>query len=134
MAKRMDWEGANRRRTVAPPSRRDRRMDASADRLLDPNWVDGRRVLWLSVPFAQKETAKSLGARWNPDKRQWWIFADVDREPFLPWLSDWDRPAPLRKHRDFEIQVQAERQAHINAERRARWHEVYPDQPWPGDA
>jgi ribonuclease HI len=30
-------------------------------------------VVWLAVGFAQKEQAKALGARWNPDARMWYV-------------------------------------------------------------
>lgn len=40
----------------------------------------------LFVPFEQKEEAKVLGARWDPEKRCWWTEAR-DLEPFARWRS-----------------------------------------------
>jgi ribonuclease HI len=35
--------------------------------------------VYLTVPFAQKEVAKSLGARWDPETKSWWgTDKDVD--------------------------------------------------------
>lgn len=34
--------------------------------------VVGDRV-YLNVPYAEKDAAKALGARWDPDRRQWWV-------------------------------------------------------------
>lgn len=37
-----------------------------------PAVSDAQRV-YLSVPFARKEEAKRIGARWSPENRMWWI-------------------------------------------------------------
>lgn len=29
--------------------------------------------VWLNVPFAQKDAAKAMGARWDPIQGRWWI-------------------------------------------------------------
>lgn len=29
--------------------------------------------IYLTVPFARKEEAKGIGARWSPENRSWWI-------------------------------------------------------------
>jgi hypothetical protein len=29
--------------------------------------------LYLQVPYAEKDQAKAVGARWDPDRRQWWV-------------------------------------------------------------
>jgi len=45
-------------------------------------------VLYLEVPFAQKEQAKSLGARWDPLKKKWYLpeAENKDLAPFQAWL------------------------------------------------
>lgn len=48
-------------------------------------------MVWLDVPFAQKDLVKGLGARWNPDKRRWFVPDGVDTTPFAEWLPT---PAP----------------------------------------
>ncbi len=41
---------------------------------------------YLVVPFAEKATVKALGARWNPEARQWFVPAGRDLAPFAAWL------------------------------------------------
>lgn len=45
----------------------------------------------LKVPFKEKDEAKSLGARWNPEGKHWYIPEGVETTPFEKWLTD----APL---------------------------------------
>jgi Domain of unknown function (DUF5710) len=44
----------------------------------------------LDVPFAEKDEAKRLGARWDPTARTWYVPPGVAREAFARWL-----PPPL---------------------------------------
>lgn len=41
---------------------------------------------YLTVPFAQKDQAKALGARWDAAQRQWYVPSGLELEPFQPWL------------------------------------------------
>jgi Domain of unknown function (DUF5710) len=41
----------------------------------------------LNVPFKEKDEAKSLGARWNPDAKHWYIPEGVDATPFEKWFD-----------------------------------------------
>lgn len=41
----------------------------------------------LNVPYAEKDTAKRLGARWNPSRRCWYVPQGVDPAPFARWLA-----------------------------------------------
>ncbi len=47
----------------------------------------------LKVPFAEKDQAKSLGARWNGELKVWYVPPGVDSAPFAQWFSD-AVPAP----------------------------------------
>ncbi len=47
----------------------------------------------LEVPINQKDEAKALGARWDPDARSWYVPAGRDATPFARWL-----PPPVRTH------------------------------------
>lgn len=47
----------------------------------------GRAVTVLNVPFAEKEEAKQLGARWDPKRRKWYVPAGVDAAPFARWTA-----------------------------------------------
>ncbi|MGO4440266.1 DUF5710 domain-containing protein [Rhizobium sp. RAF56] len=37
--------------------------------------AEGERVM-LTVPFARRDEAKKLGARWSPTDKSWWLLAD----------------------------------------------------------
>lgn len=41
---------------------------------------------FLDVPYAEKDGAKALGARWNPTRRRWYVPDGVAIEPFEKWL------------------------------------------------
>lgn len=43
---------------------------------------------YLNVPFAQKDDAKSLGARWDPAAKKWYVPAGKDVGLFARWMSD----------------------------------------------
>jgi pantothenate kinase-related protein Tda10 len=45
----------------------------------------------LKVPFKEKDEAKSLGARWNPEGKHWYVPEGVDAAPFEKWM-DGDAP------------------------------------------
>ena len=40
---------------------------------------------YLNVPFAQKDAAKALGARWDPAVKKWYVPADKALEAFAQW-------------------------------------------------
>jgi hypothetical protein len=42
----------------------------------------------LKTPFAEKEEAKALGARWDPKKKCWYIQNVADLSPFARWITD----------------------------------------------
>jgi hypothetical protein len=42
---------------------------------------------FLTVPYAEKDQAKSLGARWNAEKKKWYVPAGSDLGPFKKWTS-----------------------------------------------
>lgn len=41
----------------------------------------------LRVPFAEKDEAKSLGARWDPEQRVWYVPSGNDPAPFARWMA-----------------------------------------------
>ncbi|MEH6434267.1 DUF5710 domain-containing protein [Massilia sp. DD77] len=41
---------------------------------------------FLDVPYADKDGAKALGARWNPTRKRWYVPDGVAVEPFAKWL------------------------------------------------
>src|SRR4051794_8076742 len=46
--------------------------------------------LWLDVPYAEKDAAKSAGARWDPDQRRWY----APQVALLPKLGRWKSRIP----------------------------------------
>ena len=42
----------------------------------------------LKTPFAEKDEAKALGARWDPKKKCWYIQNVADLTPFARWITD----------------------------------------------
>jgi len=40
---------------------------------------------YLNVPFAQKDAAKALGARWDADYKKWYVPGDKDIALFAQW-------------------------------------------------
>jgi len=40
---------------------------------------------YLNVPFAQKDAAKALGARWDAANKKWYVPAGTDITLFAPW-------------------------------------------------
>ena len=61
----------------------------------------------LRVPFAEKDDAKRLGAKWDPARKVWYIEDKADISPFSRWLPSQDatagtgepspKPLPARK-------------------------------------
>jgi putative DNA primase/helicase len=41
----------------------------------------------ISVPFKEKEEAKSLGAKWDRQEQSWYVPANVDTTPFAKWAQ-----------------------------------------------
>jgi hypothetical protein len=42
---------------------------------------------FLNVPYAEKDEARALGARWNPGRKKWYVPPGVPLEPFEKWLD-----------------------------------------------
>ena len=52
---------------------------------------------YLNVPYAQKDTAKALGAKWDPSKKQWYVPADIDITLFVKWQTQSGLPKSATK-------------------------------------
>jgi hypothetical protein len=44
----------------------------------------------LVTPFAEKDAAKALGARWDAAKKCWYIVDMDDLTPFMRWIPNLD--------------------------------------------
>lgn len=42
----------------------------------------------LAVPFAEKDAAKKLGARWNAERKSWYVPPGTDVTLFKRWRAD----------------------------------------------
>lgn len=42
----------------------------------------------LKTPFADKDAAKALGARWDGARKIWYITDVADLTPFMRWIPD----------------------------------------------
>jgi len=52
----------------------------------------------LVTPFAEKDAAKALGARWDGAKKVWYITDVADLTPFMRWIPNLEAAtAPARK-------------------------------------
>lgn len=43
-------------------------------------------MMFLKVPFAEKDEAKALGARWNGERKSWYVPDGKATEAFARWL------------------------------------------------
>ncbi|MDB5793147.1 MAG: hypothetical protein JWQ80_3171 [Massilia sp.] len=43
-------------------------------------------MILLKVPYAEKDEAKALGARWNPTRKCWYVPDGKDSAPFAQWI------------------------------------------------
>lgn len=43
---------------------------------------------FLNVPYAEKDEARALGARWNPTRKKWYVPDGVALAPFERWLVE----------------------------------------------
>lgn len=44
-------------------------------------------MIVLKVPYAEKDEAKALGARWNPTRKCWYVPDGKDAAPFAQWVD-----------------------------------------------
>lgn len=47
-----------------------------------------RGKTYLDVPFEEKDEAKALGAKWDPDIKRWFVPQGIDVEDFSQWLPE----------------------------------------------
>lgn len=49
----------------------------------------------LKVPFAEKDEAKRLGARWDPARKVWYVENKADLAPFSRWMPTDFKEVPV---------------------------------------
>ena len=59
-------------------------------------------MLLLNVPYEEKDEAKSLGAKWNPELKKWYIQNTEDCGKFMKWIwkdyKDYEELYILKDH------------------------------------
>jgi hypothetical protein len=45
-------------------------------------------MTFLNVPYAEKDEARALGARWNPTKKRWYVPPGVALDAFEKWKPE----------------------------------------------
>lgn len=53
---------------------------------------DRTKLVWLAVPYSQKDQAKALGARWNPGEKSWYVPEYVLGKERDQLVREWGRP------------------------------------------
>ena len=43
---------------------------------------------YLECPFDEKDMCKSIGGRWDMDKRKWFVASELDPDQFRRWWPD----------------------------------------------
>lgn len=63
--------------------------------------------IYLAVPYAQKDEAKALGARWDAGQKKWYVSADKDIGLFAKWpvLSEKPEPSQMSATRSSPVQA-----------------------------
>jgi Domain of unknown function (DUF5710) len=67
-------------------------------------------VIYLDVPYSQKDDAKGLGARWDPKMRRWYITGNDDFLLFRKWWQKTESAAqkpkkPKKSKRSLKVTV-----------------------------
>jgi hypothetical protein len=52
-------------------------------------------IVELDVHYSEKDEAKRLGAKWNPERKTWYVPSGMDSQPFERWI-----PLPPSGHED----------------------------------
>jgi hypothetical protein len=60
-------------------------------------------MMFLTVPYAEKDQARELGARWNPTRKRWYVPDGVAVEPFARWMAKEGEPPSSRDERSAKL-------------------------------
>ncbi len=62
-------------------------------------------IIYLHVPYSEKDRAKKIGAGWNPSRKQWFCLnRDIDK--FTRWVN---KPEKIWLRVKYEERVEAKR-------------------------
>lgn len=51
---------------------------------------------YLNVPYAEKDTAKALGAKWDATQKKWYVPSKLDMSLFSRWYNQPLASAPIK--------------------------------------
>lgn len=68
--------------------------DLAAEINSQPNKSAATEIAYISVPYAEKEAAKALGAKWDRKEQSWYIPPGLNPEPFAMWTQTAPQIAP----------------------------------------
>ena len=54
-------------------------------------------MIYLNCPFNEKDECKSLGGKWDSDKKKWYIPDGINVDPFKKWILD-DSYKNIKEH------------------------------------
>lgn len=63
-------------------------MTLSGHRHSNPRYKMADAKIYLNVPYAQKDIAKALGARWDATYKKWYVSGDRDIALFTQWRNE----------------------------------------------
>ena len=52
---------------------------------------------YINCPYHEKDLCKTLGAKWDKDKRKWYVPEGVDSKIFTRWFIDKSHKKPYLK-------------------------------------
>lgn len=55
---------------------------------------ENQERIYINVPFEEKEQAKLIGAKWDKEKKSWYVLAGTDKALFEQWLKELEK-APV---------------------------------------
>lgn len=69
----------------------------------------------LVTPFAEKDQAKALGARWDSARKVWYIVDVADLAPFIRWIPDMEAATDSAGREGQAVASQAPKAASRNS-------------------
>lgn len=79
--------------------------EAAQERIVTPTLEDGSspEKIFLAVPYVERFEAKKLGAKWDVDRKSWFVKPDDDLQKFEKWLDTKVASAQLDPVEEFSI-------------------------------
>ena len=62
--------------------------------------------IYLDCPYQDKDECKALGARWDKEKRRWYVPANLSPLPFVEWMDDRQRDLVEEEYNHLEDVVE----------------------------